>query len=300
MTWVVLLLTAVIGGAAGLLVMNDKGYVLIAYDHYTLETTLWVAAVTLIVAYLVVRLVFAVTRRLMKGSGAVSIWRGERRARSAREQTVKGLLLMSEGRYADASRLLLNAAERVETPLINYLSAARAAHELGELDARDALLGKAHETTPGAKFAVALTQAQLQMGKSQWEQCLATLLQLKQEAPRHPLVLEMLKEVYRHVGDWQGLIDLLPQLKKHKVVDADEAVALAVAAWCGLFESVAEANGNLAETYQKMPKDLRRNPTLIDHCASALATAGTTSLFPATGESHPVIPSASWSLPRVG
>ncbi|MDA1076825.1 MAG: heme biosynthesis protein HemY [Proteobacteria bacterium] len=266
-TWAMLFLTAVVGGFTGMLVVNDKGYVLIAYDEYTLETTLWLAIIALILLYMLARLVFAISARLLNGRGRLGLWTSERRARSARAQTVRGLLLMAEGRYTDASKLLLNAAHGVETPLINYLNAARAAHELGELDARDGLLRLAHESTPGAKFAVALTQAQLQMAKAQWEQCLATLLQLKSESPRHPLVLEMLKTCYQQVGDWQALVDLIPALKKQKVVPQDEAVDLAETAWREILKHTASSD--LTAVFDRMPKELRRKASLIN-CAALL------------------------------
>ena len=64
----------------------------------------------------------------------------------------------------------------------------------------------AHDAMPSADVAVSLTQAELQMSGGQWEQSLATLLQLKSSSPRHPQVLAMLAEVFEELADWQALL----------------------------------------------------------------------------------------------
>ncbi len=118
--------------------------------------------------------------------------------------------MLSEGRWEEARRLLLAGADEAETPLINYLNAARAAHEMGDIPARDAYLKQAAETTPGAKFAVTLTQAEFNIRDGHNEQALAALLVLRKRAPRHSAVLAMLAQCYESLGDWQALRELFP------------------------------------------------------------------------------------------
>lgn len=261
----------VLGGLVGTLVVRDPGYVLVAYDQMALETSLWFAVLLLIGVYFVVRLIVFAFVRFAAGRGNLGSWNRERKFKNARQQRVRGLLLMAEGDWPEARRLLVNSAPRVNSPLINYLNAARAAHEMGDADGRDELLRQAHESTPGARFAVALTQAQLQMSAHQWEQCLATLLQLKSEAPRHPQVLTMLANCYEELEDWQALIDLLPSMKKGKVLEADSLANLQQRAWS---RRLLITDADLPDVWKQVPKELKRESTLVVSYARVLMAKG--------------------------
>ncbi len=267
----ILVLAVVLGGLVGTVVVRDPGYVLLAYGDSAVETSLWFAALLLLVAYFLVRFIVYTFTRSLAGGGALSSWVRHRKTRTARQQTVQGLLLMAEGDWQEARKLLVTSANEVRSPLINYLSAARAAHELGDTEGRDDLLRQAHESTPGSRFAVALTQAQLQMAVAQWEQCLATLLQLKQESPRHPQVLAMLRQCYQELADWPALIELLPVLKKEKVLPADELTQLQLVAWRSLLATTSESPEHV---WQRVPKDLKRASALIGQYAQTLAATG--------------------------
>ncbi|MCZ6710772.1 MAG: heme biosynthesis protein HemY, partial [Gammaproteobacteria bacterium] len=266
---VVVGVAVVLGGLVGTLVVRDPGYVLVAYDQVALETSLWFAVVLLIGGYFIVRFIVFVFVRFAAGRGNLGSWNRERRSRNARLQRIQGLLLMVEGDWPKARRLLVDSASRVTSPLINYLNAARAAHEMGDAEGRDELLRQAHESTPGARFAVGLTQAQLQSSAQQWEQCLATVLLLKTEAPRHPQVLTMLASCYEQLEDWRSLIELLPSMKKSKILDTKALAELQQRAWrCAL------ADADLPDAWKQVPKELKRDAGLVASYARVLTARG--------------------------
>ncbi len=261
----------VLGGLIGTLVVRDPGYVLLSYGDMAFETSLWFALVLLALAYLILRFLFWIFTRTLASTGRFGSWLKRRKATRAQKQTVQGLLLMSEGQWAEARKVLTAAGKEVNTPLINYLTAARAAHELGDAEGRDELLRSAHESTPGSKFAVGLTQAELQKNASQWEQSLATLLQLKSSSPRHPQVLAMLTQVYEELADWQALIELLPEVKKRKIF-TDEAFAEVQRR--ALAARLAQAGSAADSVWRDVPKDLKRSPELVAAYARALIEGG--------------------------
>ena len=265
-----LVVAVVLGGLVGTLVVRDPGYVLLSYGDMAFETSLWFALVLLVLAYLLLRFLFWVFSRTLASTGRFGNWLKRRKATRAQKQTVQGLLLMSEGQWAEARKVLVASAREVGTPLINYLSAARAAHELGDAEGRDSLLRQAHESTPGSKFAVGLTQAELQMSGGQWEQSLATLLQLKSSSPRHPQVLAMLAEVFEELADWQALLELLPELKRRKIFDDTKFAALETRAWSA---RLAQAGAAASDVWANVPKDMKRSPGLVAAFARALMAA---------------------------
>jgi HemY protein len=265
------IVAVVLGGLIGTLVVRDPGYVLLSYGDLAFETSLWFALVLLALAYLLLRFLFWIFTRTMASTGRFGSWLKRRKATKAQRQTVQGLLLMSEGQWAEARKVLTASAREVNTPLINYLTAARAAHELGDAEGRDELLRSAHESTPGSKFAVGLTQAELQKSAAQWEQSLATLLQLKSSSPRHPQVLAMLTQVYEELSDWQALIELLPEVKKRKIFPDEVFGDLQQRAWVA---RLSQAGSTADTVWADVPKDLKRSPKLVAAYARALIEGG--------------------------
>ena len=267
----------VVGGLLGTLMVRDPGYVLVAYDNLTFESSVWFTLAVLVTVVAAVVLLIYLSWRLARGRSGMSVWFQQRRVHGARQQTVQGLLYMAEGRWSDAKKVLVGAVDRSETPLINYLNAARAAHELGDLDERDRLLRLAHETTPGSRFAIGLTQAQLQKSCGQWEQCLATLIQLRTESPRHPLILSMLADCYHELEDWEALLELVPDLRKHKVRSADELEEIRVRIWRGRLENIrgsADAATHAVNTWKSLPKDLKLAPDVVSEYVELLIAGG--------------------------
>ena len=164
--WLVLLAifaVLILGGLVGWAVGLDAGYILVSYNTYVIETSLWVGVGILIGLYVLLRGLIWLVRAPLSSHVVVGRWRSRRASRAARQQTVRGLLLMAEGRWEEAKKTFLKGIGFAETPLINYLNAARAAHEMGLPEERDNYLKRAHETTPGAKFAALLTQAEFQV-----------------------------------------------------------------------------------------------------------------------------------------
>jgi len=257
--FVALFVAIALGGLVGTLLVRDPGYVLVAYADTVLETSLWVALAVLVLLYAAVRGLGFLLRKLTQGQSQVLRWRSGRKLRAARSQTVRGLLVMAEGRWEDARKLLVAAADDVETPLINYLNAARAAHELGQHGERDAYLKRAHETTPGAKFAVTLTQAEFNIADGRYEQALASLLNLRKRAPKHRAVLAMLATCYEALGDWQALGQMFTDLKKHKVVPEAELNRIERAVWQANLRTGEQAGA----LWKKIPRNLRADVPLM-------------------------------------
>lgn len=202
----------------GIQLQHDPGYFLVEINHWTIETTFWIALIALVVLFVVFHsllLIFHWTTHLPR---AWSNWLTKRKIQNAQAKTRQGLIEFSEGYWSKAKNHLMKALPAADTPLLNYLTAARAAQEMGDNKLRDDYLREAQQSMPEAKIAVGLTQAQLQLANRQWEQALATLRHLQDLAPRHPYVLKLLMHLYEEIKDWTQLIALLPELKRNQVI----------------------------------------------------------------------------------
>jgi len=244
---------------------KDPGYVLIALNHWTIETTLWIAILGLLLIFLLFYLFLRFCHKISHTPKAMSRWHSKRQAQKAQAITRKGLIEYSEGYWKQAKNHLVQALPNTDTPLLNYLTAARAAQKMGDSQLRDDFLREAQQSMPEAKIAVELTQAQLQLANHQWEQALATLRHLHDIAPRHPYVLKLLMQLYQEVRDWPQLIALLPDLKKYHVVEAQEFETLQHNAYLHALNDLAKQNQATAinDLYHSMPKALISHPEIV-------------------------------------
>lgn len=249
-------------------VAKDPGYVLLAHGRYTIETSLLIGLLVLLFFILFLYWFWLFLRWVFDPL------RGQRKANL---KTIKGLIAFAEGDWTNAEKLMAKGASGNETALINYLTAAQAAHEQGEEDRRDDYLRLAHQTTKGVDTAVGLTKARLQFQSEQWEECLATLMVLKQneKLPSYPYVIKMLSQVYIQLEDWDSLRELLPDLQKRKVVDQAEYSELARRCYEGKLRQSLRSNEenrlqNLQQAWNQIPRKLHHEPALLQAYVEAL------------------------------
>ena len=271
--FVLLLVLLAAGAWIGQLMVQDPGYVLIAFNQTTIETSLWVMLVIGVLGFLLAHWLLNILTNAMMPVQRLRNWRDRRNHSVSQRKTLKGLMALSEGNWVKAQRQLGQAAERSEVPLINYLAAARAAHEQGDDKAADDLLQKARVATPQAEVAVGITQAQIQLARGQLEPCLANLLKLRKLAPKNTYVMRLLKDVYANLQDWDAIAKLLPELKKSQAVRDDKLVALERQTYMNLLNHSLEQlpvetdnasrHSVLDQAWQKLPQNLSGEPALI-------------------------------------
>ncbi len=211
---VLVVLAALLSVFAAQFLFEDPGYVAISFRGYLIEMS--VPAMMLIAASLLIGIWFAgkmimAPRRLGEAAGRF-------RAGRAGERLTKGMIQVAEGNFARGEKMLARSAGASDSPLFNYLQAARAAHLQGNDERRDEWLKLAYEQTPEANNAVLLTQAEFQLDRAQYEQALATLRRIEETSRDHNYAASLLGRLYFRLEDWKQLGELLPRLQKHKQI----------------------------------------------------------------------------------
>ncbi len=243
----------------------DPGYVLIAINHWTVETTLWFTLFSLILLFLIFHILMKLGSKIANTPHTISTWHNRRLAAKAQATTRKGLIEYSEGYWEKAQNHLIQALPNADTPLLNYLTAARAAQKMGDSQLRDHFLREAQQSMPEAKIAVELTQAQLQLANNQWEQALATLRHLQDLAPKHPYVIKLLMYLYQEVKDWQQLILLFPDIKRNTIISHDEFEKLQIFTYLNAMSDLIRQNQTTAVTalFKSLPKTAANAPEMV-------------------------------------
>ena len=264
-TFVILLVSVWLG----VQLYQDPGYVLISINKWSIEATLGLFIPVVILSFIITHMILRVLHWLIHSPSTWKAWAAKRRALNAQKKTRQGLIEFSEGHWLQAKNHLINALPDTDAPLLNYLTAARAAQEMGDSKLRDDYLRQAQQSMPEAKVAVELTQAQLQLANRQWEQALATLKHLQDLSPQHPYVLKLLMHLYEEIKDWPQLIELLPSLKRHKILANAEFEQLQKKAFLHLMSDlIKQQQGDaLTNFIQNLPKVLSNDPDLLkEYC----------------------------------
>jgi len=271
MKWLFYAFLILLGGVLlGLLAYQDPGYVLISRGQRTVEMTLSLFVSAIVIGFIVLYLLIRMVVRSWHVPARLRRWRKLRRRRKARQSSNRGLIELAEGNWRRAERALIKHVRESDTPLLNYLSAARAAQKQHAHERRDHYLSLAHNSAPGADIAVELTQAELQLAHGQLEQSLASLMHLQSLAPHHPHVLYLLMQLYQQLHSWGDLQALLPQLDKYKILGETEHDQLSKKVYLNLLQMNQHKAESLNNIWQQMPRDLRHDHELIEEYARHL------------------------------
>lgn len=245
---------------------HQPSYLLIVVGNTSVEMSLWFALgcllVLLLIYWLCHRLLVGGARGV--GSHINRLWVGSERR--AQRQTSSGLLSFIEGDWRPALRRLNRSAANAQAPVLNYLAAARSAYELGDPQQANELLAKAEKADPDAGLAVALAQARIQLLAKKYESCAASLERARKLSPKHPVVLDMLRQVYVHLNDWEALEKILPELRKQSTLSDDELDQLTELLYRKLIQKAGNSDTPLDavnSAWQKTPRAWKNTPGVL-------------------------------------
>ena len=279
--YIIVFLVIAAAGALGLAIAQHAGYVLIAYDTFRYESSLWATLLLIAVIWLVLWGIKALIELVAVSSGVVNPWSNRNRSRRVQVAIEHGQLDLAEGRWASAQRHLQRAAEAERQPLLYYLGAARAANEQGRYEECDSLLERALERQPQAELAIALSHAQLQTDRGDTDGALTTLVAMHERHPHSVQVLRQLQRLHQQRGDWSSVIRLLPELRKDKALPASELAELERRAWgenlslaAHREESGAVGLQSLNRAWQQLTSAQRQEPQLVLAYAEQLRQLG--------------------------
>ena len=239
--------------------LSDPGYVVINFRGYLIEMSvpvLVLLTVALFGSIWLLRKIIIAPRRIGEAAGRY------RSARSGQKMT-RGMIEMAEGNFAKGERMLARSASTSDSPLFNYLQAARAAHLQGTDERRDEWLRLAYQEVPEAANAVLLTQAEFQLDRSQHEQALATLRRLDENSKDHGHALALMGRLYFQLEDWPALQEILPRVKKHAKVGPETLTAWTIRIHREQLERAADGDALLA-AWKVVPKPQKSDTTLLE------------------------------------
>ncbi|MDD1648839.1 MAG: heme biosynthesis protein HemY [Methylococcaceae bacterium] len=238
---------------------GNAGYVIIGLGDWVLETSLYFVVIVLTVLFL--GLYFGI--RFMTGAAklpeSIKKRNTEQRGKRSLEALVDGVIETLEGKWEKAERNLIRHAADSSLPLINYLTAARAAHARGAPEQREDYLKLASASVPQAELATGITRAELLVGTRQFQEAIEQLTILNKITPNHPVILRLMFEAYRQTRDFDALHHLIPVLRESKLVAESDLRPLEVETYRVLLEKRALTHDPtlIREIWRQVPAQVR-------------------------------------------
>ena len=249
--------------------LADPGYVVINFRGYVIEMSVPVLAglaVLLVLGLWIIRKIIVAPRRLGETYGR------HRAARSGKKLT-RGMIEVAEGNLARGEKLLGRAASTSDSPLFNYLQAARAAHLQGQDERRDEWLRLAYRDAPEAANAVLLTQAEFQIDREHYEQALATLRRLEEDSKNHAHALALMGRLYFKLEDWDALAGILPKLGKNTQIKPEVLESWTIRVRRERLDKAADVEV-LEQEWKAIPRKKKSNPVLQESYYKGLIRLG--------------------------
>lgn len=233
-----LIVTALVIGLV-MLIQRDAGYILIAYDQVSIESSLWAGLLALTATILALYWLVRLLMKVRYSGRSIRHWREGRQARRNEAQITQGLIQYMEGNWKASAKTFSRGAERSPTPLLSFLMAARASDAAGDAQQCEEYLKQAEASTPDAHLAIGLTQAELQLKNGDLENCLANLNRIRLDQPDNDLALTLSAQVFEQLEDWDGVQAILPALQKKRLLSPDKLNDLESKAAMARLESAA-------------------------------------------------------------
>lgn len=294
------LLAALLAGTvAGQLMLDDPGYLMLVWNTYVIETSVWIAGAGMLVLFLVALAAAGLLGTIIDAGDALQRWRANRRARRALDLVQNGLAQYAGADWRKAASTLLKAAELVDSPLLVRLQAARAAELDGRADLAEQVLRESRSSAGDALPLVDEELAGLKLRHGDAASARFLLERVRDQHPGHPRVLQLLATALEQLGAWKALTELLPALRR--AMPEDEWTVLARRAWCGYLTQIAGEPGyasrkaridTLQHAWKSIPAEYRADETIVATCTSLLVK------HEAVGDAHAILEKAinnSWS-----
>lgn len=263
--WLVMALTAIaLLVGLGYLARGAPGYVLIGIGGVSIETSVWFAALALVLGYWLVRLVFGSASALF---GANGWWRRRGRDRS-RKRTMDGLLALHAGDHETARKLLLAALPGADAPVLNLLEAARAARALGDHGQAERYLAQVESLAAPDDPIAALARL-----ANASEPPVTELRRWHERLPKHSGVLRALAEALVARNDAVGLQALLPELRKANASSPEVLADYERKAFRGVVGSLATVDA-VQDAWASLPKPARADMACVTAYGLALHRLG--------------------------
>jgi len=265
--WLFAILGALVAAlAVGVFLQNHPGAFILTLGQTTIRASFafFIAALLFLSACLA--LLMLLLLGLVNMPKNYRRWIGRRRSQRSEKYLTQGLLSAHAGEWRRAESAFRKGAAYSRMPVLNYLQAAAAAQQQGQIQQRDLYLRLAHDLAGDDAAVVGLGEAELQLRQRQAEQAYATLKNLHGKGANRDYANLMLLKASAELQEWPGVLKTLELVRGTNLLPPEQIKAYQIAAYTGLLQHAgrnSEQSG-LDAVWIGIPKKLRREIPILE------------------------------------
>lgn len=221
-----LMLLLLAGLVAGPYLSGNQGYVRIETANTVVEMSIVMLVVFFVIAMAVVYGVEWFVRKICRMSNGAYNWFSTRKHKKAQQETLEGLMRMSEGNYSKAEKLFSKNAKHADEPILNLIKAAEAAQQRGDDLAANKYLIKAAEIAGPNNIAVELSRSKILLQQGKLPAARTAIDSLLELAPHNDEVLRLAIEIYKTSKAYVALDRLLVEVGQRSFLSSEEYAKL--------------------------------------------------------------------------
>lgn len=243
---------------------EQQGYVLISIADTTTEMSVTTLVIFVVAILAGLFLLETIIKRSLRATSATWNWFSVRKLKRARRYTNEGIIKLLEGDWQAAEKKVTRWANHHDMPILCYLIASEAAQGMGDDTKREKYLKLALEQDNDS-LAVKITQIRQLVRNKQFAEAHDALEQIKGRYPNNTIVMNLLMKTYLNLKLWGLLDELLPKLKKAKVITNEEYDDLFYQTQLGKMEEVGQQGGveGLLAYWSGLPKKLKKDENMV-------------------------------------
>ncbi len=195
--------------------LKNPGLIQIELFGYQIQMTAIAAGILLALVFLAIWLVYGLLKAPKKAINHLS-------ANHSRKKFARGLLALSEGKWAQAEKLLLASVQKSPTPELSYMAAARAAVAQHDLTRAEAHLDAA-EAVIDNPLTVDLTRCEIWIKSGQADRALPLLAGILKTYPNNPRAVHLQTQASQQTQNWKLLQQTIPKAEKLALINHQQS-----------------------------------------------------------------------------
>ncbi|MFZ7200623.1 heme biosynthesis protein HemY [Avibacterium avium] len=221
-----LMLVLLAGLIAGPYLSGKQGYVLIETSTYSIEMSITTLVIFFVIAMAVVYGIEWIITKFCRLSNSTYGWFSRRKRLKAQKQTLEGLMLMDEGQYSKAEKLIGKNAKHSDEPILNFIKAAEAAQQRGDEFGANRYLIKATELAGTDNLLVEIARTRILLQQNKLPAARSAIDSLLVMTHRNKEVLKLAVEIYLKSHAFEALDKILDQVENSGLYSDKEFTTL--------------------------------------------------------------------------
>lgn len=270
--WFLLLAAAAV--AAALAVKLNAGYALLVAPPYRIELSLNLLLLIAVVGFAALYAAIRLVVRTVRLPQSVRAWRRRRKLERARFAQDAAVVALLEGRYGKAQQCAMEALAIPGSNGLNAIVGARAAIDVRNFDAAEALLNRPDAQVTSLAVPRLMLQAEIALEHGEPQRALDILRELRREAGMHTAALRLELRCLQAARRWTDIAPLLEQLVRRKVFDSTQAEHVRVTAQSEQLKALAHDAAGLREYWARLADAAKRHPKVARAAARSFLQLG--------------------------